>query len=253
MIRDSINYDAQYNVMQRVYKIRIAVCDDERHIRNYLVDALTAYSNERHLEIEIYEYQCGEDLIKTSRKFSIVFLDYIMEGIDGLETARILRKNNTDCQIIFLTNFPQFVYDSFEVNTFRFFVKPPDVDKLYLALDDYLKVFGNDFPLQLSIGRETVSIQTNSVIYIEADNKNCYIYLAGERLHCAMSMASIAKIIPKTLFYKVNKSFIINFSHISNYNSEFICFSNGNNVPVSRRYQASFKNAYQNFARGRVL
>jgi len=252
-VQKAIDNDLLHSVLQRVYKIRVAVCDDERLVRSEIIDAVTAYSNARHVEIEIFEYTCGEDLIKTTREFSIVIMDYMMDGIDGLETARILRNSSTNCQIIFLTSYPQFVYESFEISTFRFFMKPLDVNKLYVALDSYFELFGNDYPLVLSLGRDTVSVQTNAILYIEADNKKCYINLAEERLHCSMSMADVAKIIPKNIFYKVNKSFIINFNHISNYNKESICFSNGMIVPVSRKYQPLFKNAYQNFARGRII
>ena len=43
-----------------------------------------------------------------------------MPGIDGLETAKLLRQKNCICSIIFTTSFPQFMIDSFEVQAFRF-------------------------------------------------------------------------------------------------------------------------------------
>lgn len=252
-MREAYNNDALHCVLQREYRIRIAVCDDERHIRRVIKDTVIAYSVERLVEVEIDEYERGEDLIKAPHKYGIVILDYMMNGIDGLQTAKALRSNNNNCQIIFLTSFPQIVYDSFEVSTFRFFEKPLDSSDLYKALDSYFDLFGNDYPLMLSIGRDTVCVQTNAIVYIEADNKKCYINLAEETMHCTMSMAAVAQIIPGSIFYKVNKSFIINFNYISNYNNDFIYFSNGKFVPVSRRYLASFKDAFQNFAKGRVI
>jgi len=252
-LRVAYNNDALHSVLQREYRIRIAVCDDERHIRSIIKDTVTAYSVERQVEVDIDEYECGEDLIKASHEYSIVILDYMMDGMNGLQAAKTLRNNNNNCQIIFLTCFPQFVYDSFEVSTFRFFEKPLDANDLYKALDNYFELFGNDYPLMLSVGRDTVCIQTNAIVYIEADNKKCYINLAEDTMHCTMSMAAVAQIIPDSIFYKVNKSFIINFNYISNYNNDFIYFSNGKFVPVSRRYLASFKDAFQNYAKGRVI
>ena len=81
------------------------------------------------LEISIDKYYSGEALLDSAVNYDMVFLDYKMDGVDGLETARIMRKNNMDCTIIFITNHPDFIYESFEVETFRFFKKPLDIER----------------------------------------------------------------------------------------------------------------------------
>ena len=47
-----------------------------------------------------------------------------MPGIDGLETAKEIRKLNRDMLIIFLTAYSEFVFESFKVDAFRYLVKP---------------------------------------------------------------------------------------------------------------------------------
>ena len=233
--------------------MRIAVCDDEKLFRDDIKNAIYTYSNIHKLEIVVDEYVCGEDLLNSAYNYGIVFLDYKMNGLDGLETAKVLRSKDINCIIIFLTSFPQFVYKSFEVGTYRFFRKPLDVEKVNKALDDYFKSYGDNYPLLLKIGRETICVQTNSIVYLEADNKNCFINLVDKRLHSARTMASVADLLPKSIFHKVNRAFIVNFNHISNYNQEFIFFKKGESVPVSRNYRTSFKEAYRNYAQGRSI
>ena len=233
--------------------MRIAVCDDEKLFRDEIKNAIYAYSNMRKLEVVVDEYECGEDLLNSAYIYGIVFLDYKMEGIDGLETARILRSKNVNCTIIFLTFFPQFVYKSFEVGTYRFFRKPLEVEKVNKALDDYFESFGNSYPLLLKIGRETICVHTSAIVFLEADNKKCYINLVNDRLHSARTMASVADLLPKAVFYKVNRAFIVNFDHVSNYDKEFIYFKNGKSVPVSRKYRAAFKEAFRDYAKGRSI
>ncbi|MCL2151770.1 MAG: LytTR family DNA-binding domain-containing protein [Oscillospiraceae bacterium] len=233
--------------------MRFAVCDDDMLFQNEIKKAVYTYSNMRNLDLAVDEYICGEDLLNSSYEYDVVFMDYRMSGINGLETAKILRGKNKDCVIIFLTSYSKIVYEVFEVSAFRFFEKPLDVDKLHKALDDYFTTIGDDYPILLKVGRETVCIKTNEVFYLEADNKKCFVNLVNESLHCARTMASIAAQLPASIFHKVNKAFIVNINHIKNYDKEYVYFTNGARVPASRKYLPSFKEAYKNYAKGRSL
>ena len=233
--------------------MRFAVCDDEQLFRDEVKREVYKYSNIRNLEFVVDEYTCGENLLSSPYEYDVAFLDYKMGGINGLETAKLLRKKNKDCIIIFLTNFSKIVYEAFEVNTFRFFEKPLDVNKLYKALDDYFSTIGDDYPLLLKVGRDTVCIRTNEIFYLEADNKKCFVNLETEKLHCARTMASVESQLPSSIFNKVNKAFIVNLNHIKNYDKEFIQLTNGSRVPASRKYLPSFKEAYRNYAKGRCV
>ena len=253
MTQTAFDTDTLHYVLPRVYNIRIAVCDDEQIFRDGVKDAITVYSSKRGYEITLDDYASGEDLLNSEHEYNIVILDFTMEGLDGLETAKILREKNKGCAIIFLTSFPHFVYESFEVGTFRFFQKPLDAGKLQKALDDFFELFRNEYPLMLNTGRGTILVQTCSIAFVEASNKKCYINLVEDRLHCAMSMAAIEKLMPKNAFYKVHKGFIVNFNHIRNYDNEFIHFNNGKSVPVSRKCFNPFKDKYRNYVKSRVL
>jgi len=100
--------------------VRVAVCDDEDCSRCVTKEAIDSYSNLHRLEIAVCEFASGEDLLQSSLKYNVIFLDYKMGGINGLETAKFMRQNNVDSTIIFLTSYPDFVYESFDVSTFRF-------------------------------------------------------------------------------------------------------------------------------------
>ena len=233
--------------------MRCAICDDDKIFRDNLKCIIDTYSNIHRLEIVTDEYINGDHLLNSSEKYDMIFLDYKMDGIDGLETARILRKRDINCAIIFLTNYPYFVYESFEVNAFRFFEKPIDAGKLFLALDKYFEIYGNNLPLLFKIGRNNIVIKTNEIIYIEADNKKCYINLSGEKLSCARTMASVAMLIPNNIFYKVHKAFIVNFNYISNYTKESVYLANNDCVPISRKYFSFFKKAYTNYSKTKYI
>jgi len=252
-MKNETDINTQPQVLQRQYMVKIAICDDEKHFRDDVSSAVSEYSSKHEVEAVVDEYDCGEDLLESADKYDIIVLDYQMGGISGLETAKHIREKNILCTIIFITNHPSFVYESFEVRTFRFFEKPLDVEKFHKALDDYFLIYGNDYPIQLKIGRETVCVNTRDIVYIEADNKKCYINLVDKQYHCAKAMAEIAKLLPSNIFYKVHKSFVVNFNYVSSYDSKNIYFVNGTTAHVSRKNLASFKDAYRTFAKSRNI
>ena len=104
----------------------VAICDDDKGFRTYLREILAEYKREIRISIDVYEFPDGKSLIESNIVFNVIFLDYQMPGIDGMKVARHLRAKKNFCSIVFVTSFPQFMIESFEVQPFRFLVKPID-------------------------------------------------------------------------------------------------------------------------------
>lgn len=47
-----------------------------------------------------------------------------MEGTNGIETARILRRTDPDLLLVFVTSSPEYVWDAFPVHPFDYLLKP---------------------------------------------------------------------------------------------------------------------------------
>jgi len=233
--------------------MNIAVCDDEKFFRDEIRNAIYTYSNLYRYEFVVEEYTCGEDLLSSSTNYDIVFLDYQMGDIDGLETAKALRKKDFNCIIIFMTNYPHFMRDAFAVDTYRFFIKPLNTDELYEALNEYLIAYGNDYPIHLKIGRDTICVQTREIVYLLANNKKCFINLDKKKYHCAKTMAEVSALLPQNIFYKVHKSFIVNLNYINYYDNKHIYLKNGEVADIGRKYFPSFKDAYKVHVKGRSI
>ena len=75
---------------------QIAICDDSEIERQIFSEMLKEYWRMLHRQVEIVEYNNGEALIADVEEdechVELIFLDIYMTGINGLETARKLRK-----------------------------------------------------------------------------------------------------------------------------------------------------------------
>lgn len=65
-----------------------AICDDEKIWQEQLIKLLDKYAVERHIEIRKKCFSSGELLFKSDEVFDVIFMDYQMAGLDGIETAR---------------------------------------------------------------------------------------------------------------------------------------------------------------------
>jgi DNA-binding LytR/AlgR family response regulator len=227
--------------------MKIAVCDDDRRFISILKLIINEYVNKRKLEAVVDAYIDGKYLLSSKEVYDIIYLDYQMNGLDGMEIARKLREKNIWCSIIFVTNYPNFVYDAFTVNAFRFLKKPINRAMVFETLDDYFKKHGNDYPILLRSEWQNLIVDTKDIIFLEAVGKHCVIHTKNAQYDCPKTMAVISRMLPSNHFFKINRSFIVNFNHIDRYNSEFVIFLNGQKACISQKFLYSFKNEYRNY------
>ena len=117
--------------------IKIAVCDDEKNIRFYLVSLIEKQGG----ECSITEYASADAYLSDEREQDLIFLDIEMgssgAGLDGMGLARHIRGMEAQKQpiIIFVTGYEKYAYDAFDVGAFQYLVKPMDEQK-------FAEVFG---------------------------------------------------------------------------------------------------------------
>lgn len=231
--------------------LRIAICDDEQIMREEIMRTLDEYSRMRNLDIIYDQYASGIAFFKQGRThlYNIVILDFQLhkdEKIDGLMVARKLRHNNQDAAIIFLTSHPKIVFSSFEVDTFRFLVKPLNPAKLFNALDAFLKTLDTDMTLIVRHSGETNVLNTKEILFVEGNGKYCTIHMLSplKDIECFETLANVEKRLPKHLFFRCHRSFVINYKHVHSYDRDTITLRNGGKIYISRNKYKGFEDAF---------
>lgn len=100
--------------------MQIAICDDEKSIGLILEEKIKKLLPDAVID----KYLSGDELIASGCEPDILFLDIQMPGMDGMETARILRQKNERMVLIFVTAVEEYVFQAFDVAAFHYLVKP---------------------------------------------------------------------------------------------------------------------------------
>ncbi len=227
----------------------IAICDDDPIFRKELRAFILDYKTNRRLHIDIYEYAAGEALLLEKKMFDIVFLDYQMPGMDGMEVARVLRSRNITCSIVFVTSYPHFVYEAFEVQPYRFFEKPVIQEQIDSLLTTFIRQQKLLAPIIVINDSEQKIIPAKDILYIEGDGKYCIVRTSKETYNSSKTLAQVHMLLPQHCFYRSHKSYVINLYSISSFNKGIATLTNGEIARIGRTKMGEFKRVYKQFLR----
>lgn len=227
--------------------MRAAICDDEKAMHENLEMLLQEYKLARNIDLYIDKFESGFSLLHSAKDYDVIFMDYQMERLDGIETARLIREKNRECVIIFVSAYPEAAVDTYEVGTFRFLVKPVSREKLFRALDDYMKSIDHDNFLIIKTKIGSWRIKMSDIIYAEAKGKHTIIRTVKGSFDTSVSLKQIGAMLPEEKFMRCHKSYLVGFAHITNHNNTEIIFDNNEKAQIGRNYIAGFKNAFQNY------
>lgn len=227
--------------------MRVAICDDEKSMQKILAKLLDEYAQLRNIDIVIDKFDDGLSLLRSLYEYEIVFMDYQMKEYDGMETSRLIRERNQECVIIFVSAYPEVAVDSYEVNTFRFIVKPINKEKLFKAIDDYMKSIDYDNLLILKTHEGTWKIKMSDIVYAEAKGKHTIIRTTCKIYEVHIHLKKIEERLPTGKFFRCQRSYIVGFEHINNHSNTEIYFDNGERAQIGKTYSVKFKKAFQDY------
>lgn len=227
--------------------MRVAVCDDEKVWADKLDGLLKEYGNARHLDVFISYYNNGVSLIESGNSFDIVFMDFQMEGLNGIETARKINALKPDGIIIFVSAYTNVAMDTFEVKAYRFLAKPINKEKLFKAIDDYRAEMESDDFLIFKTHDGTIRIKISEIVYVKALGSHSKIHTLKSDHEIFINLKSIQSRLPPDKFFRCHKAYITSFLHIQAHDNTTIRYDDDSTAFISRNYLAKFRRSFEEY------
>ena len=219
--------------------IRIAVVDDNEMIRKQVKRFLNTYALKNSVVFEIYTYEDGHLLtldINHEMHFDLIYLDIEMPIQNGIQVGHWIREIAQDewMQIVFISGKDGYDRKLFSINCLDFLSKPICYSDLERTVNRFRKLtrrpedvftFQNNHVLQ--------RVPIANILYFESTNRKVNIITTTDMLEFYDKLDNVESQVP-TQFFRIHKSFLVNYYHIRKFEYDNVIMSNQKRLPISQ-------------------
>lgn len=224
------------------------IVDDEFPSREELKYFINNFSNIKIIE-EFDDSIKALEYIELNKP-DIIFLDINMPKLDGMALGKIISHFPKQSLIIFITAHKEYAVDAFEIQAYDYILKPYSEERIVSTLKKIEKSSdkkSRNNKITLWKDNKMMVRSINEISYCEANERETLIYIKGVKFNVSSSISEFYKKLPKELFFKSHRSYIINIDKITEiipwFNNTYMLKIQGENVdiPVSRNNIIEFK------------
>jgi DNA-binding LytR/AlgR family response regulator len=233
------------------------IIDDEPLAREGLMNLLAGISSVEILHVFGSPIEANKFL--QSNQVDLLFLDIEMASLNGLDFAKSLVNKPL---IIFITAYPQYALESFEVDAIDYLVKPVRTERLLRAInkaENYLNLLQRNVEEEITVieddyvfiksDRKFVKIFFREILFIEGLKDYVIIHVDGKKILTAMNIKTIFNQLPIKNFARVSKSYVVNTEHIISVDTNTV-YIKEEEIPIGNNYKESF---FTHYVDGRIM
>ena len=188
------------------------------------------------------------DELTSANAPDITFIDVDMRQLSGLELAGMVNLYTT---VVFTTAFPEYALQAFEKEAFDYLLKPITYErfakciqhakrKRKLTAKSNHSVREDFFTIKSEIKGRMVKVKFDEVIYIEGAVNYIQIHTTGGKHLTYLTMKEIERHLPKPLFSRIHRSFMINVNFVKVIERSQVRLENGEALMMGDYYKKRF-------------
>jgi len=220
--------------------MRIAICDDEKNIRELIANKV----RKQYPEADIVFFSSGEEFLLSDEHIDILFLDIQMEGRNGMEIAKELRKKDKSVILIFVTAVEEYVFQAFDVGAFNYIVKPIDdvkfLDVLRRAVDELSSQSmdvneSEEKHLMINNGGVHIKVMIEDIVYAEVFNRKVVIHKLNDKIEYYGKMSDLEAVAGES-FFRPHRAYLVNFKYVEKYDATTIYLEKGTALMAKQKF-----------------
>lgn len=217
--------------------LSIAVCDDEVIECCNIAKKIHEIMEEMKIPCIIRQFQSGRELLQALESFDIVFLDIIMQDLDGMKTAQLFREKASEKILIFVSSSREYVFEAYDVEAFQYLLKPVDDRKLKSVLRKAAHKTQNRSQEFILVSRERQKrkLFLDDIYYFEIKGRVVDAHGSEGVFTYYEQIGELEGKLRDKGFFRCHKSYLINLKYVDGYNRQEVMLENGEKIVIAKR------------------
>lgn len=227
--------------------INIAVCDDERAEIVFLTTLVRRWAEARGVAVRLSDHESAESFLFTygdNKSVDILLLDIHMKKMNGVELARQIRRDDESVQIVFITGYPDFIAEGYDVSALHYLMKPIKEDKFDEVLDKaFLRIRKAPRLITFPKTGGDIKINADDILYAEVLSHTVSLYLIKGKEEFQVRISDMENLLGDG-FFKCHRSYIVSMKHVRRVTKTAMVLNDGREIPLSRNLYDAANQAF---------
>ncbi len=214
------------------------ICDDNL-LDIQIIEKILKRLENKGYPLEISSFMNGKKLaeeVASGKRFDLIFLDMCMKPIDGIETAKLIRKYDKDVCIFITTSNMSYAIEGYSINAWRYFMKPLDEKLLIKEIKAFLdrKKAEIDEKYVFNTEKGIISLPIKDIYYFESFSHTIVVHTKTNDYNFIGKISDIEAQLCDKYFFRVHKSYLANLKQASKYYKGVLFFDDESKIYVSK-------------------
>ena len=233
--------------------MNIAVVDDNLNDRKMILDYLSQFFNESGGDYTTSTFEDGVSFLKDySFSYDFIIFDIDMPQMSGIDTAKELRKKDSNVTIMFVTNMPQYALEGYSVEAVDYVLKPLSYPDFRLKMKKATRYILRNSVKKVTINTTEdglITVDSSDIYYVESKLHYIYYHTKKGIYKMRAKLTEVEDILLPYHFARSGGSFLINLAYLEKIDGNEIVIA-GETLPLSRRMKASLMSAFTKYIGG---
>ena len=183
-----------------------------------------------------------------TRQVDLIFLDIKMPELLGTDFIRVLKNPP---KVIFTTAYRKYAIEGFELDAVDYLLKPISFDRFLKAVSKVMqtplsetkeesemqnrKTDSQEY-ISFRSDRKMIKVALSDILYIESIKDYIKVVTLAGTIITKQSISSVEELLPKEMFIRIHRSYIVSVDRIESYNHELVWIAK-QELPISRMYR----------------
>lgn len=230
--------------------IRIAIVEDEQLFREKILRYLHRYEEKNKQSFSVKTFENGMQFLTDYHpEYDIIFMDIEMPYLNGMETAKRIRKVDSRTAIAFITNMANYAVQGYEVEAIDFIVKPFTYEVFEYKLGRILSRTEDKREKSSIIVKSdnlVHNIRITKLRYVEISGHTLIYHMEKEQLEMRGSMREAEQLLEGHGFCKCSQSYLVNLRFITRIEANDVYLGDFA-IPISRGRKKDVVRAMSDF------